>query len=117
MALCVVSLFRLTASTRRDRSLTRSWVGESLAERCIDAIVKAAKVDTRYLPQHHLGCLAQLVLNVALLEKDKPTIADNDFENIGLDSQGQVILHNKRFKTRVRASRQVRTPTLTFLTR
>lgn len=65
-------------------------------------------MDTRYLPQHHLGCLAQLVLNVALLEKDKPTVADNDFKNIAVNSRGEVVLHNERFKTRVRASRQVR---------
>nr|VWO99306.1 GPI-anchored CFEM domain protein B [Ganoderma boninense] len=84
----------------------RAWLSACLAEKCIDAIEKAAKVNTRHLPQHHLACLSQLVLNVALLEKDKPTISDNDFEKLGLDSQGQVILHNKRFKTRVRASRQ-----------
>ncbi|PIL32979.1 hypothetical protein GSI_05097 [Ganoderma sinense ZZ0214-1] len=84
----------------------RAWLSACLAEKRIDAIAKAAKVDTRRLPQHHLACLSQLVLNVALLEKDKPTIADNDFEDIGLNSQGQVVLHNKRFKTRVRASRQ-----------
>ena len=80
----------------------------SLAEKRIEAIAKAAKVDTRHLPQHQLACLAQLVLNVELLEKDKPTIADNDFEGIGVDSQGQVVLHNERFKTRVRKSKQVR---------
>ncbi|KAM5545183.1 hypothetical protein V8D89_001294 [Ganoderma adspersum] len=84
----------------------RAWLSACLAERCINAIMKAAKVDTRYLPQHHLGCLAQLVLNVALLEKDKPTVADNDFKDIAVNSRGEVVLHNERFKTRVRASRQ-----------
>ncbi len=80
----------------------------SLAEKRVEAIAKAAKVDTRHLPQHQLACLAQLVLNVELLEKDKPKVADSDFKDIGFDSRGQVILHNQRFKTRVRASHQVR---------
>lgn len=80
----------------------------SLAEKRVEAITKAAKVDTRHLPQHQLACLAQLVLNVELLEKDKPTVVDNDLEDIGVDPRGQVILHNKRFRTRVRKSRQVR---------
>ncbi|KAI1784394.1 P-loop containing nucleoside triphosphate hydrolase protein [Ganoderma leucocontextum] len=92
----------------------RAWLSACLAEKCIEAIAKAAKVDTRHLPQHQLACLARLVLNVELLEKDKPTFFEkdkptffeNDFEAVSVNSHGHVVLHNERFKTRVRASRQ-----------
>ncbi|TBU26537.1 P-loop containing nucleoside triphosphate hydrolase protein, partial [Dichomitus squalens] len=84
----------------------RAWLSACISEKCITAIQKAAKIDTRHLPQHQLSCLSQLILNIELLEADKPTGYENDFEDVGLDGEGQVVLQNARFKTRVRKSRQ-----------
>lgn len=70
-------------------------------------IPKDARVSTRRLRLSHLACLSLHVKNVELLEMMKPTHMDNDFETWELDKDGKLILHNSRFKTKVRHSRQV----------
>ena len=48
------------------------------------------------------------MLNVELVEADKPTQVENDFDKIELGTDGHLVLRNARFKTRVRGSAQVR---------
>ena len=79
----------------------------SIAESSTDALATAPKVDTNNLPKPHLRCLAELVTNVALLEAEKPTQAENEFEGVVLDSDGQLVIQNARYNTRVRRSKQV----------
>ena len=69
-------------------------------------------MDTRNLQAHQLSCLSQLVLNIELVEADKPTVVENDFDKIDLTTDGKLVLRNSRFKTRVRVSAQVRIPPL-----
>ena len=79
----------------------------SIAETSADALAAAPKVDTNNLPKPHLRCLAELVTNVALLDAEKPTLAENEFEGVVLDSDGQLVIQNARYNTRVRRSKQV----------
>ena len=82
----------------------------SIAGRSVAAIAQSRKVDTRNLTGPQLACLSQLVLNVELLDAERPTRVENDFERIEVgDSKGSVTLRNARFKTKVRNSGQVRT--------
>lgn len=80
----------------------------SIAETSTDALYAALKVDTNNLPTSHLQCLAELVTNIALLEAEKPTQAENEFEGVMLDGDGQLVIQNARYNTRVRRSKQVR---------
>ena len=80
----------------------------SIAESSKDAVLSALKVDTDNLPKPHLECLIDLVMNVVLLEAEKPTQAENEFEGVALDGHGQLVIENARYNTRVRRSRQVR---------
>ena len=67
----------------------------------------ACKVSTRNLPETELRCLAGLLTNVELLEAKRPTQVENEFENVGVDEDGHVVIHNARYNTRVRRSKQV----------
>ena len=86
-------------------------VSRSIAETSLDALDYASKVDTSTLPDAHLQCLAGLMKNVALLEAEKPTRMENDFEDVALDGDGQLVILNERYNTRVRRSKQVRLDT------
>ena len=83
----------------------------SIAESSLDALDCASKVDTSNLSGVHLQCLAGLMKNVALLEAEKPTRMENDFEDVVLDGDGQLVILNERYNTRVRRSKQVRIDT------
>ncbi|RPD58061.1 P-loop containing nucleoside triphosphate hydrolase protein [Lentinus tigrinus ALCF2SS1-7] len=82
----------------------KAWLLACVAEKAIDQIAKVVKVDTGAIPARDLACLSQLVLNVELLDADKPTFVDNEFDTIGMGSDGHAVLRNARYKTRVRAS-------------
>ncbi|KAM5545226.1 hypothetical protein V8D89_001337 [Ganoderma adspersum] len=84
----------------------RAWLSALIAETSRDALFAAPKVDTDNLPKPHLQCLAELVTNVALLDAEKPTQAENEFEGVVLDSDGQLVIQNARYNTRVRRSKQ-----------
>ncbi|KAI0350750.1 hypothetical protein OH77DRAFT_1001735 [Trametes cingulata] len=43
-------------------------------------------------------------MNAELLDDDKPTEYENDFEKVEVDTEGILVLHNKRFTTKVRKS-------------
>ncbi|PIL29510.1 hypothetical protein GSI_08318 [Ganoderma sinense ZZ0214-1] len=84
----------------------RAWLAALIAESSEDAVLRALKVDTDHLPKPHLQCLADLMTNVALLEAEKPTQAENEFEGVVLDGDGQLVIQNARYNTRVRRSKQ-----------
>ena len=79
----------------------------SIASRSVSEIEHALKVDTRNLSAPQLACLSQLVLNIELLDAERPTRMENDFENIAVSDKGKVTLRNARFKTKIRESGQV----------
>ncbi|PIL32976.1 hypothetical protein GSI_05094 [Ganoderma sinense ZZ0214-1] len=60
----------------------------------------------RNLSGPELACLSQLVLNVELLDAERPTRMDNDFERVEVDKTGSTIVTNARFKSKVRESGQ-----------
>ncbi|KAI1783950.1 P-loop containing nucleoside triphosphate hydrolase protein [Ganoderma leucocontextum] len=84
----------------------RAWLSALIAEASTDALYAALKVDTDNLPKPHLQCLAELVTNVALLEAEKPTQAENEFEDVVLDGDGELVIQNARYNTHVRRSTQ-----------
>ncbi|KAI9063954.1 hypothetical protein FKP32DRAFT_1611566 [Trametes sanguinea] len=66
----------------------------------------ALKVRTRHLEDAHLGCLSRLLLQVELLEAERPTLMENEFDDVDIGADGQLIIRNARFNTRVRRSKQ-----------
>lgn len=46
-----------------------------------------------------------------MMEAVKPRTNENDFSKVGISKSGQLIIHNDRFKTRVRGSKKVSVPT------
>lgn len=79
----------------------------SLATDSFKEVQWAAKVDTRNLPDSHLACLSRLLLNVELLEGERPTETENEFDGVDIDADGQLVIRNSRYNTRVRKSKQV----------
>ena len=79
----------------------------SIAEKTAASIRTSAKVDTRRLRSHELACLAQLVLNVELVEATKPTAVDGEFVSTLKAGKEGLALVNARFKSRVRRSDKV----------
>ena len=67
-----------------------------------------AKVDTRNLQASELQCLTGLILNVELLDAGKPTKMENEFDDIEVGPDGQLLVRNARYNTRLRPSKQVR---------
>lgn len=49
-----------------------------------------------------------MYIEVALLDAAEARSSDNDFSAVKRDKDGNVVIHNSRFKTRVRASEKVR---------
>ncbi|TBU26538.1 P-loop containing nucleoside triphosphate hydrolase protein [Dichomitus squalens] len=84
----------------------RTWLSACIAEESASIMDKVLKVDTRNASPLQLACLAQLVLNVELLEAEQPTQVDNDFEHVRQNGKDKIILHNARFKTKIRDSSQ-----------
>ncbi len=52
--------------------------------------------------------LCRMYIEVALLDAAEARSADNDFSAVKRDKDGNVVIYNSRFKTRVRASEKVR---------
>ncbi|RPD58077.1 P-loop containing nucleoside triphosphate hydrolase protein [Lentinus tigrinus ALCF2SS1-7] len=84
----------------------RAWLSAVLAQDSSSEIDYAAKVYTQNLKDAELRCLAELIMNVELLEVAKPTHMENEFERVEVDADGQLVIRNARFSNRVRASKQ-----------
>ncbi|EJF57438.1 hypothetical protein DICSQDRAFT_69502 [Dichomitus squalens LYAD-421 SS1] len=83
-----------------------STLFSGIAESSPDALDSASKVETTNLPDVHLQCLADLMTNIVLLEAERPTHIENDFEDVTLDEDGQLVITNERYSNRVRRSKQ-----------
>ncbi|PIL32978.1 hypothetical protein GSI_05096 [Ganoderma sinense ZZ0214-1] len=92
-------------STNKDLCL-RAWLSARIASECTREIQREPKVDTRHLTGPQLACLSQLVLNVELLDAERPTRVENDFDAIKVTDKCSVTLRNARFKSKVRKSGQ-----------
>ncbi|KAH9888514.1 hypothetical protein C8Q73DRAFT_655707 [Cubamyces lactineus] len=86
----------------------RAWLSAVLAEDSIDEIYNALKVNTSLLAHSHLVCLSQLLWNVELLEGERPTQMENEFDGVEEGEDGQLVIRNARYNTRVRRSGQTR---------
>ncbi|KAI0712807.1 P-loop containing nucleoside triphosphate hydrolase protein [Cerioporus squamosus] len=82
----------------------KAWLLASIAEKTIDQVAILVKAVTGTVPLRHLACLSQLIVNVERLDADKPTFVENEFDKIETGADGQAVLRNARYKTRVRAS-------------
>ncbi|KAI0359312.1 P-loop containing nucleoside triphosphate hydrolase protein [Trametes cingulata] len=91
---------------KNDNLHLRAWLTACLAATLHTAVMHARKLRTQVLHASHLSCLALQVMNVELLESDKPTHYDNDFAKVERTKRGDLVLHNTRFKTKVRRSKQ-----------
>lgn len=61
-----------------------------------------------------LRTYAELASRAMRRELMKPRIQDNDFSTVDRERDGSLTVNNTRFKTRIRASRQVRVPDATL---
>ncbi|KAI0359441.1 P-loop containing nucleoside triphosphate hydrolase protein [Trametes cingulata] len=84
----------------------RAWLSAILAESAFNDVCGAQKVRTSNLPDTHLECLSRLVRNVELLEAEQPTQVDSEFESVEVGPDGQLLIRNARYHTRVRRSKQ-----------
>ncbi|TBU59568.1 P-loop containing nucleoside triphosphate hydrolase protein [Dichomitus squalens] len=104
-----VNRHRIHAAWYRDEVkdvCLRAWLSAVIAESSPDALDSASKVETTNLPDVHLQCLADLMTNIVLLEAERPTHIENDFEDVTLDEDGQLVITNERYSNRVRRSKQ-----------
>jgi len=85
-----------------------SPLSRSVAARCSNEVTKSIKVNTRILSKVELACLFNLVTQLDLLDYYKPKETINDFSSGELNKKGKFVLHNARFKSRVRPSQLVR---------
>ncbi|KAH9925856.1 P-loop containing nucleoside triphosphate hydrolase protein, partial [Epithele typhae] len=94
----------------------RAWLSAMIAHTSCELIRDALKVDTRNLPAAALTCLAVQYASVERVEALRPTQTEGEVEEAQFDEEGRLVVRNKRFKTRVRASEQVvvETETQTF---
>ncbi|EIW59192.1 uncharacterized protein TRAVEDRAFT_122448 [Trametes versicolor FP-101664 SS1] len=79
---------------------------EFLATGALKEVRCARTIDTRNLPDPHLACLSQLILNVELLEGERSSTAEGEIEGVEVGVDGQLVIQNARFNTRVRRSKQ-----------
>ncbi|TCD66239.1 hypothetical protein EIP91_001642 [Steccherinum ochraceum] len=93
------------AANSVENTCLRAWLSTQIAERSVREVHDARIVCTRWLHAEHLAVLGRMVLNMELLEASKPTKMDNEFDAVEM-ADGQVVIQNSRYKTRVRASRR-----------
>ncbi|KAK0483001.1 P-loop containing nucleoside triphosphate hydrolase protein [Armillaria luteobubalina] len=82
----------------------RAWISAVIIKQNMATIPLVKPVKTRWLEREVLDCLGHLVSQVDVLERAKLTEMSNDFTEVNQDSSGGPLLHNSRFKTRVRGS-------------
>ncbi|KAK0216384.1 P-loop containing nucleoside triphosphate hydrolase protein [Armillaria fumosa] len=82
----------------------RAWISAVIIKQNMTTVPLVKPVETRWLEREVLDCLGHLVSQVDVLERAKLTEMSNDFTEVNQDSSGRLLLHNSRFKTRVRGS-------------
>ncbi|KAL1940377.1 hypothetical protein VTO73DRAFT_8949 [Trametes versicolor] len=89
-----------------DELCLRAWLCACMVAQDMHDIEHVARVSTYGLRPSHLTCLSLHAMNLELLEAMKPTQMDNDVEGWEMGKDGRLILHNARFKTKVRHCKQ-----------
>jgi len=80
----------------------------SVATQCFNEVNKSIQVNTRILNKTELACLSNLVAQLDLLYYYRPKETISDFSSGEFNKKGNFVLHNTRFKSRVRQSQLVR---------
>ncbi|KAI0343425.1 P-loop containing nucleoside triphosphate hydrolase protein [Trametopsis cervina] len=90
-----------------NRVCLRAWLSAVCANADLLALRGASYVDTRLesLNSQQLHCLGEMILCAELLEAQRPSRFENDFDSIKDDGDGLTVT-NARFKNRIRASAQ-----------
>ncbi|KIM34855.1 hypothetical protein M413DRAFT_434968 [Hebeloma cylindrosporum] len=86
----------------------QAWLAACVAAQCSNEVINSIKVDTRLMNKVELACVSNLVAQLDLLEYYKPKEAINDFSSGEFNREGKFVIHNIRFKSRVRPSQLTR---------
>jgi hypothetical protein len=97
-------------------ALTDLLKGQELSTEFIDVPVRfrqvllwlCRSVKPSLCPLQMLRSFVDLACRAIRLDLLKPRVYENDFSGIDMDPHGSIIVNNARYKTRIRASRQVR---------
>lgn len=95
-------------------ALTNLLKGQELSTEFVDMPVRfhpvllCCSVNSSLCPLQMLRSFVDLACRAIRLDLLKPRSYENDFSAIDLDPQGSIIVNNARYKTRIRASKQVR---------
>ncbi|KAJ3733117.1 P-loop containing nucleoside triphosphate hydrolase protein [Lentinula guzmanii] len=86
----------------------RAWISAKVARsKAAQTLVEnVRRVDTRHIRKDVLLCLGTLLRQTDILARAVPKITNNEHESYKLSKNGKMELHNSRFKTRVRVSKQ-----------
>ncbi|KAL7277493.1 hypothetical protein ACG7TL_008414 [Trametes sanguinea] len=89
-----------------DNLCLRAWLTACIGSKSSERLEASAKLRTEHLRVAHIECLAVVAMNVELLEAKKPTKRENEFSRVDILKGRKLLLHNARYQTRVRKSRQ-----------
>ncbi|KAI0644790.1 P-loop containing nucleoside triphosphate hydrolase protein, partial [Trametes meyenii] len=92
-------------SSSKDLCL-RAWISACIATKQPDLWLGIAKLRTSHLLPTHIECLSLLTTNIELLEANRPTSFENEFTKVDRKDKHNLDLHNARFSTRARKSKQ-----------
>ncbi|KAF5370959.1 hypothetical protein D9757_009876 [Collybiopsis confluens] len=85
----------------------RAWISAQVAnhKESLPSLRGAKKVDTKVVQENILLCLGTLVKQNDILARAQPRVLKNEFDALKFNKQGNMVLHNSRFKTRVRLNK------------
>ena len=95
-------------------ALTDIWLGQELSTEFIDMPVRfhpvlpCCSVNPSLFPLQMLRSFVDLASRAIRLDLLKPRVYENDFAEIQMNPDGSIIVSNARYKSRIRASNQVR---------
>ncbi|KAI9510322.1 hypothetical protein F5148DRAFT_608117 [Russula earlei] len=92
--------------TREPSYALRAWFTAIAANMAFDDVRLGQRMSTQFVEKPMLQLYSDLTSRVIRLDCLKPRIQENDFCEIEKKSDGTMIVHNSRYKTRIRASRQ-----------
>ncbi|KAF9066201.1 P-loop containing nucleoside triphosphate hydrolase protein [Rhodocollybia butyracea] len=86
----------------------RAWISAKVitSDACYTSMQTVRKVDTRHIRKDILLCLGTLLRQNDIIARANPRVTTNEYESFTLHKDGNMALHNSRFKTRVRVSNQ-----------
>ncbi|THV03704.1 hypothetical protein K435DRAFT_270038 [Dendrothele bispora CBS 962.96] len=90
----------------KEKLCLRAWLSARIAQECRYQIESTTKVNTRNVEKNTLQCLGELLKQTDLLSKALPKETASEYDDFLKDGDGNYMLTNSRFKTRVRPSSQ-----------